>query len=886
MDYQSTSLWKRTLGLDNENVKPLRDSFLGAHENAEFLLAKIRKDFPNLTVHDISHVDSLWNVADTIIGEDYLINPLEGYVLGISFLIHDAALSYETVGGIDELRNTVEWKDAYADGANGKDEEIFKKECDFTAIRALHAREAEIILSKIFTKDNGTTFYIIDNDSLRRHYGELIGKIAASHHWDIDDVSSLELQINPRREYPNEWKINAQKLACILRCADAGHIDNGRAPDNIYNILSVNGVSKQHWDSQNHLCQVCEDEKDKSMLCITSSDSFTKEEFAAWNVAYEAVKVFDNEIKASNNLLKEQNLDFPHKGVSGAGSKEALAKYIKTKEWIPCSFNVHTSNVKSLIENLGGSKLYGEDYQLLTVLRELIQNARDAIAAKRCMEEIFTEGHIWVHLIDDNTIEVLDDGIGMSKRCIKNYLLDFGSSYWKSGLMLEENKGLKSRGFCPIGKYGIGFYSIFMVAKSVEVITCRGKEETVKIEFPEGLTLSPIMSKCQNESSVSTRIRFKLKEDVSLKFKARVRGASGEISISLKKAIQIIVSGLDTNIYFKNMSEDTELIHMDISSRDFDVKEWLKGLIPSEIKEKYHYKDKVPELINISPKMDILKDRDGRIRGIVAIPEDYMFNNSYPAYPSIETVCGLTGTLKNIFKGNFIGFIDFKEDSISRNSHIIDDGLKVCLQDWIISKYNSKFEEIKKSEILQSIYCHLLYFCQVDIDKLEDENKQALYKTYRISEIEVGTIKGLKFIHLSLFAGLYNFAGKFRIDDVAFVNEKNGNVIDNPPSFSNLDESLRAIEKMPEDSYVEIISKYIAVLRCHPFFDGNKRCAAIWVNYMLRRKFGKMIDWSSINHKEFNEAFYEFIANNDEEPLCSLLWGYMTTNHVYYVTRL
>lgn len=886
MSYQDTCLWQRTLGQENDSVRPLRDSFLDARKNAEFLLGKIRGDFPNLTVHDITHVDSLWEVADTIIGPNYHINPLEGYILGISFLIHDAALSYETIGGIDELRNTVEWKDVYADGANGKDEEIFKKECDFTVIRALHAREAESILSKIFTKDNGTTFYIIDDDSLRKHYGELIGKIAASHHWDIDDISSLELQINPRREYPNEWKINAQKLACILRCADAGNIDNGRAPDNIYNILCVNGVSKQHWDSQNHLCQVCEDEKDKSMLCITSSDSFTKEEFAAWNVAYESVKVFDNEIKASNNILKEQKLNFPHKGVSGAGSKEALAKYIKTKEWIPCSFNVHTSNVKSLIENLGGSKLYGEDYQLLTALRELIQNARDAIAAKRGMEEIFTEGHIWVHLIDDNTIEVLDDGIGMSKRCIKNYLLDFGSSYWKSGLMLEENKGLKSRGFCPIGKFGIGFYSIFMVAKSVEVITCRGKEETVKIEFPEGLTLSPIMSKCQNESSVSTRIRFKLKEDVSLKFKARVRGASGEINITLKEAIQIIVAGLDTNIYFKNKSEDVELIHTDISSKVFDVKEWLIGLIPSEIKEKYHYKDKVSEIINISPKMDILKDLDGRIRGIVAIPEDYMFNNSYPAYPSIETVRGLTGTFNDIFKGNFIGFIDFKEKDISRNSHIIDDGLKVCLQDWIISKYNAKFEEIKNSENLQFIYCHLLDFCQVDIDKLEDKNKQALYNMFRIREIEVGTIQGLKFIHLSMFAGLHNFAGKFRTSDVHFVNANNGNVIVNPPSFSILDERLRAIEKMPEDSYVEIISKFIAILRCHPFLDGNKRCAALWVNFMLWRKFRKMIDWNSVNSKEFDKVFYKLITNNDEEPLYSLLLGYLTTNYMYYNKEL
>ena len=106
MSYVNTSLWKRTLGNEkkgnqeyNNQVKLLRDSFLDARKNAEFLLNKIRIDFPNLTVHDITHVDSLWNVADTIIGEEYPINPLEGYILGIAFLIHDAALSYDTAGG-------------------------------------------------------------------------------------------------------------------------------------------------------------------------------------------------------------------------------------------------------------------------------------------------------------------------------------------------------------------------------------------------------------------------------------------------------------------------------------------------------------------------------------------------------------------------------------------------------------------------------------------------------------------------------------------------------------------------------------------------------------------------------------------------------------------
>ena len=144
---QRTFLWKRTLGSPDEDVRPLRESFLDARKNAIFLLDKIRKDFPNLTVHDITHVDSLWNVADTIIGEEYPINPLEGFILGVAFLIHDAALSYDAVGGKDKLRDTIEWKDAYADGPGDKDEEEFKKECDFAAIRILHAKYAEDILN-------------------------------------------------------------------------------------------------------------------------------------------------------------------------------------------------------------------------------------------------------------------------------------------------------------------------------------------------------------------------------------------------------------------------------------------------------------------------------------------------------------------------------------------------------------------------------------------------------------------------------------------------------------------------------------------------------------------------------------------------------------------
>lgn len=250
-------------------------------------------------------------------------------------------------------------------------------------------------MGETFHRDNGTTFYIINEDITiynenspilitQDTFNESIGKIAASHHWNIDEVESkLSNQIDPPYGLPNDWTINEQKLACILRCADAGHIDNGRAPDAIYRSLIINGVSRQHWEAQRKLGQVCEDLNDKTKLCITSIKSFGKDEFAAWNVAYDAVRLFDEELKKSNELLKSSGLSFPHIGVTGAGSKEELSKFIKTKKWKPCSIGVHTSNVKALIDNLGDSKLYGEENKLLFVLRELIQNARDAIQARK-----------------------------------------------------------------------------------------------------------------------------------------------------------------------------------------------------------------------------------------------------------------------------------------------------------------------------------------------------------------------------------------------------------------------------------------------------------------------------------------------------------------------
>jgi len=152
MDYKKSSLWRNSIGNDSLCEKALREKLQYEYElarnNSAYLLDKIRKDFPQLTIHDITHVDNLWFIASTITGAMYEINPLEGFVLGCTFLVHDAVLSYDAVGGEENLRNTAEWKDYYADYDCNVDENQKVLECDFKTIRLLHAHKAEEIFKK------------------------------------------------------------------------------------------------------------------------------------------------------------------------------------------------------------------------------------------------------------------------------------------------------------------------------------------------------------------------------------------------------------------------------------------------------------------------------------------------------------------------------------------------------------------------------------------------------------------------------------------------------------------------------------------------------------------------------------------------------------------
>lgn len=682
--YTETILWKKAFEEQNDsnNLKreKLKIAFMNARQNASYILEKIHNDFPSLTVHDISHVDSLWQVGSVIVGEEYDINPLEGFVLGCAFLMHDAVLSYEAAGGKKSLRETTIWKDYYADYKKNESlseqEKIY--EADFKTIRFLHAEAAQELYSKVFLREDNSEFYIIEDELLRNHLGEIICEIASSHHWDIEKVEELGIQIPAISGYPREWNINPLKLSCILRCADAGHIDAGRAPDYLLKLLQINGVSRSHWIAQNRLSQIDIDVRDKSKVVIKSNIKFKEEDFEAWNVAYDAVCVLDHEIKQSNDVLRKNGVEeFQIKGVSGAGAQETLCEYIKTDGWSPCDAKIHISNVEDLIKNLGGEKLYGKQHKLEIVLRELIQNSRDAIVARRKMDRGFNGSiHIKINNIEGKIwVTVQDDGVGMSLNTIKDYFLNFGASFWASDLAKSEYPGLNSSGYNSVGRFGIGFYSIFMVASQVIVETRKynkGLDDVCVVKFPSGLSLRPVMAKTSSDTSmVSTSISFLLDENKchwnrEVKITPNIQGASPFV-VPYFSVLANLTAGLDVNVFYSELGESEKQLHSDIEKLELGtdaVAEWLKDITYARYRANAGYAEYIDENFKRVTKIE----KDGKVYGLAALNT---FWQSETSYFDVTTIGGLSNFSHSSDNAEFLGVLLCEPETAKRDGNFM-----------------------------------------------------------------------------------------------------------------------------------------------------------------------------------------------------------------------
>lgn len=119
-----------------------------------------------------------------------------------------------------------------------------------------------------------------------------------------------------------------------------------------------------------------------------------------------------------------------------------------------------------------------------------------------------------------------------------------------------------------------------------------------------------------------------------------------------------------------------------------------------------------------------------------------------------------------------------------------------------------------------------------------------LFESGYLDNLEAGTYKTLAEIHKYLFGEIYEFAGKLRNVNISKNNFRFAPVI-------YLQAALENIDKMPQSTFDEIVEKYVEMNVAHPFWEGNGRSTRIWLDLILKKEIGQVIDWSKVDKDDY-----------------------------------
>ena len=154
------------------------------------------------------------------------------------------------------------------------------------------------------------------------------------------------------------------------------------------------------------------------------------------------------------------------------------------------------------------------------------------------------------------------------------------------------------------------------------------------------------------------------------------------------------------------------------------------------------------------------------------------------------------------------------------------------------------------------------------IDGQSKKKAYQLFESRLLKTAEPGSVKCLQQIHAYLFGGLYDFAGQIRTKNIS----KGGFTFANCMHFPA---TLQTIERMPENTFEEIMDKYVEMNVAHPFMEGNGRSTRIWLDLMLKRSLKRCVDWSHIDKNEYLSAMRESVS--DSTHIKALVQAALTT---------
>ncbi|WP_289658338.1 HD domain-containing protein [Flavobacterium panacagri] len=423
--------------------------------------------FDNYTLHNTQHSFRIMEYMAKLIHDISLLDELEIVLLVYSALLHDVgmAVSQEDIDLIksDQLVFS-DIKYSSMKKVMGNDEEAALKEY----VRKFHSSLSAKFIHEVL-KDH----FRIPDLSSQNFVGEL-ASICESHTQNFDWLKSSLTQ----REIKGRYHFNSQYIACILRLADILDIDSSRTPYTLFKSINPVGQSESEWKQHFIISNTEKIEFDK----VTNQKKIvfhgTSENANIHRKILSYIDWVKDELTHSMDLVNKMSSQYnllynPSPEINIKPNGFSFSDYKMTLDY------------KAISNLLMGEKIYGNKN---LGLRELIQNSFDSCKVRQEIEEesyefgnerFYPKIKIILDPIKDMVI-IKDNGMGMSMEIIKDHFLNIGVSYYNSW-----DFKLRNFKYNPIGNYGIGFLSCFMLSDNVKVITRKFKSRhkiTIELE--------------------------------------------------------------------------------------------------------------------------------------------------------------------------------------------------------------------------------------------------------------------------------------------------------------------------------------------------------------------------------------------------------------------
>ncbi|AOO64959.1 ATP-binding protein [Sulfurospirillum halorespirans DSM 13726] len=409
----------------------------------ELINKKTTINFPNYTNHDINHSINIMNTMYELIQsniDDF--NQLELALMIYASLFHDIGMSL----GDDEISKIKDSTSKYLYSQsfeqikkNSTNEELALQE----VIRTQHGKIANDLVTNKYKE-----YFLLPNTSIS--FAQDLGLICQSHTERERYLSKLHVD-----SLKGEYSYNPQFIAILLRVADILDIDSTRTPLELYKSMDLNEYSNEEWL--------------KNLTIENTKKIFVKNDL-------KIVRLDGNvkDIKVHRKLLNyiewiENELRLAVEKTADMQEKYRLHLNTKVQNNIqPIGYTIPdlklNMDYKAVTKLLMGESVYGSK---ALGLRELLQNSIDACMVKKEKLQSDYKPTIEINIFKDkNQVIVKDNGMGMNENIIKKYFLNVGKSYYKSSDFLNYEHT-----YNPIGNFGIGFLSCFMLSSHVKVMT-------------------------------------------------------------------------------------------------------------------------------------------------------------------------------------------------------------------------------------------------------------------------------------------------------------------------------------------------------------------------------------------------------------------------------